>query len=126
MRLTVGLLLALALAACGSSRDRDLADGVAAVKAILERAGKNYADSVALQSALETGGTVVSYVSVNLAPGDSPLRRLKLAMNRPTTPWTIVIKEGDGARDYVIEGYGEDLQRPLHVERVLIAPVPAP
>ena len=124
-RAATGMFVLVMLAGCGGTPDRGLARGVADVKAILEGAGKNYGQSVALQSTLETGGTIINYIALNLPPGDSPLRNLKLEAGRPTQPLSIVIKN-DGPRDYVIEGYGESLSAPLHTERVRIEPVPAP
>lgn len=124
-RAAAGLLIVVLFSGCSGPSDRGLAQGVAEVKAILEGAGKNYGQSVALQSTLETGGTIINYIALNLPPGDSPLRNLKLEPGRPTQPWSIVIKE-EGPRDYVIEGYGESLSAPVHTERVRIEPVPEP
>jgi hypothetical protein len=45
-------------------------------------------------------------------------------MGRPGHPWTVVIREGSAPRQYVIEGYGEDLTRPLLTETVIME-VPA-
>jgi hypothetical protein len=45
-------------------------------------------------------------------------------MGRPGHPWTVVIREGSDPRQYVIEGYGEDLTRPLLTETAIVE-VPA-
>ena len=120
--MTLALLVAILVAGCGSS-DRGLAQGVAQVKATLAEAGTNPRQAFALQTTLETGGSIINFIALNLPAGGLP-KDLKLEPGRPTRPWSIVVKQGAGPRDYVVEGYGENLGAPLHVEQVHIAPIP--
>jgi hypothetical protein len=114
------------LSGCSGSREAQLEQGFATVTAIMERAGNDYASFIAYQSAIETGGTVITYITANLPPGDSVLNGLKLETGRPSRPWTIVIRAGKGPGDYVIDGYGKALDKPLHTKSVTISPLPSP
>ena len=123
VRAAVAIVVAVLIAGCGGSSDRGLAQGVAQVKAILVEAGTNPRQAFTLQTTLETGGSIINFIALSLPPGGSTLKDVKLEAGRPTRPWSIVVKQGAGPRDYVIEGYGEKLDRPLHVEQVQIPPV---
>lgn len=112
--------------ACSSSREAELERAVESVAAILERAGRDYGAFVAYQSSLETGGTVITYVMSGLPPGDNVLNNLKLEAGRPSQAWSVVIRSGAAAGDYLIEGYGTASDKPLHTKMVSIRPVPSP
>ncbi|MGH9389774.1 MAG: hypothetical protein ACRD1Z_09175, partial [Vicinamibacteria bacterium] len=65
-----------------------------------------------------SGSGVVGYIVAGL-PEKDPLFR-NFEADHPTGPWSVVVREVPGSMDYVIEGYGEDLAKPLFVETVTI------
>ncbi|MDQ5984924.1 MAG: hypothetical protein CSYNP_00622 [Syntrophus sp. SKADARSKE-3] len=105
---------------CGSSPNKEVQAAVSYVKSLLERAGKDIPAAMSFASIMESGGTPVSYIAANAPSGDSPLKKFTLTMDRPSGPWSIVIKSGAGPRDFVIEGYGEKTDAPLCMEKVNI------
>lgn len=106
--------------ACGSGEGDRLQRGVRYAKITLEKAGTNPMAALALQSAEETGGDAVSYIVASL-PGQNPVFT-SYERGRPSRPWTVVIRPGEGPRQYVIEGYGQDLGKPLYAETVRLGP----
>ena len=113
----------LLLAGCGDSQEKDVKAAVSYIKSILDRAGKDLPASMAFQSVIESGGTPVTYIA-NSAPSDTPvLKKFTIVMDKPSGPWSVVIKAGTGPREYVIEGYGEKVNAPLVVEKITIGTV---
>ena len=110
-------ILAFAAAACGDSRERDLKLAVGAVRGALEDAGRSPIAGMALQQALE-GGSVMRYLSANMSP--TSLKDFKLETGKPTGPWSIVVTAGDDGQ-FVVEGYGKDVSKPIVSERVRVA-----
>lgn len=110
-------IVALAGAACGDSRERDLKLAVGAVRGALEDAGRSPVAAAALQQALE-GGSVMRYLSANLNP--SSLKDFRLDTGKPSGPWSVVVTAGDGGQ-FVVEGYANDVSKPIVSERVRVA-----
>lgn len=117
-RKTLAAILAstlIALLACGNSRERELAYGVTVVKEIIEGAGRSPVVAKSL-GAPEEGNLILWYVLQTLPPDGGALRNFKLDRIKPSRPWAVVIRQGGGPRDFVVEGYGESLAKPLYTE----------
>jgi hypothetical protein len=112
------VLLLLVVSACGDSREDDVRWGVQYAKRVLTRAATDPLAAAALGSAEETGGDAVSYIYGGLADG---ARCTSFDRDRPRGSWTVVLRAGPGQREWTIEGYGEDLAKPLLTERVDLA-----
>ena len=117
--IVLSLVLMAGLGACsllGDPQERKVRFGVDYAKSALTRASGSGVVALALQNALETGGTPASF----LIPGISdPAEHPHYEMNRPTQPGTVVIRSD--AKEWIIEGYAADLKTPLLVEH---APLP--
>ncbi|MBI4538537.1 MAG: hypothetical protein HY704_03375 [Gemmatimonadetes bacterium] len=112
------------LSGCYSAQEEALDRGVAYAKNALERVGSDPLAAASLESTLEMGGGIMSYLYAGM-PDDPSFPRF--TTGRPSQPWTVVVREGEGEREFVIEGYGEDLDSPRKVERVTLPenlPVP--
>jgi|GEM_PF-1100335 len=119
-RLALTVALVLLAWACGSGEEDRLQRGVRFAKITLERAGTDPMAALALQSAEDTGGDAVSYIVASLPDQDPVFTSYE--RGRPSRPWTVVIRPGEQPRQYVIEGYGQDLEKPLYVEKVTLGP----
>jgi hypothetical protein len=117
------VVTSLLVAGCGDSQKKDVSAAVTYVKSLLERAGKDLPASMSFQSVIESGGTPVTYIANNAPSGDSVLKKFTIVMDKPSVPWSIVIKAGVGPREYIIEGYGENINAPLVVEKITIGTV---
>ena len=113
------LLLALALAACGSNEQEDrLYDTYGFAVHALRDIGRNPMAQASYQSAIESGATPVDYVIIGM-PENAKL--VPLVWQGPPKPWTVVIKEGPGNDDFVVEAYGDELATPIKSETVDLA-----
>jgi len=109
-----GVLLPLA---CSNPERSRLERGMEFARLNLERAGRDPAAQMSLQSIAEMGGTLVQYLAANAAPNaDLP----RFAEGRPEGPWSVVLRQM-GAGVVILEGYGEDLSRPVLVDTARIA-----
>jgi hypothetical protein len=114
------LLFALFLAACAQSGDEARLERTFdfTVK-MLRDVERNPVAAAAYQSALEGGGTPVSYVVFGMPPQSD---FSELEWQGPEKPWTIVIKQGPGETALVVEAYGADASKPVRSETVDLAP----
>ncbi len=110
-------------AGCGDSQEKEVKAAVSYVKSLLDRAGKDTTASLSFNSVIEGGGTPVTYIANNAPSGDSVLKKFTVVMDKPSGPWSIVIKAGAGPREYIIEGYGEKTNAPLVTEKVTVGTV---
>lgn len=79
--------------------------------------------SAAYQSALESGATPLHYV-IAAAPEKADFA--SIVWEGPVAPWTVVIKEGPGATELVVEAYGEAIDKPSRSETIDLAPKASP
>jgi hypothetical protein len=120
MRLrSLALPFVLALAACGPSDEEARLDRTYRFTVhALRDVGRNPVAAAAYQSALEGGGTPVSYLVAG-APAQADFS--DLVYDGPATPWTVVISDGDGETELVVEAYGATTDAPLQSETVDLA-----
>lgn len=117
--LSAGLL---ALWACANpSRDR-LERGVRFAKAQFQDTGRNPFAAAALGGQAEMGGTLLTYLASTI-PDNADLPRYDA--ERPSQAWTVVLRATQD-RLVIIEGYGEDLARPLITDTARLGPPPQP
>lgn len=115
------LAAVLVLASCGESPKQKLKRGVLFVKVQLEAVNKNPLASASYSSILEQGGQAIHYITACMGPQtDIP----PVSMGGEPKPWSIVLREGPGGNEYTIDGYGEDLAKPLVSETVAVTPMP--
>ena len=111
------VVAALAITGC-SSPDRSRLDrGMKFARKTIEQANADPATAAALKDSLDRGETIADYVE-KLQPDDVDLP--PFSEETPTLPWAIRIKMTDQWH-VSIEGYGEDLDKPLSVMTVRLS-----
>ena len=95
---------------CAESNRSRLQRGVDLATSSLEDVGRNPLAAASFASLMDQGGTVMSYIAANM-PDDTNLPNFTSEM--PTQTWTVLVKPGPGQNDYIIEGYGTDLTKPV-------------
>ncbi len=83
--------------------------GVTYAKAQLAKIGRDKLSTLAFAATMEQGGDILTYIVAGLHEPESLPR---FERERPTEPWTVVIKSGKATAEFVIEGYGTDLTKP--------------
>ena len=123
VRWTICVAASLALlAAAGCSRKKsELEDGFQFARLMLLNTGKDPLAAGSLASIQDMGGHPVDYITACLP--EKP-RFSNYEKEKPTQPWSVVVKLGRRPREYVIEGYGDDLSKPLMEETILIGEMP--
>lgn len=113
------LPLALALAACAPSPEQSRLDTTYGFTVrMLSDVARNPIAAASYGSTIEGGGTPVTYVIVG-APDHADFT--DIVWQGPAAPWTVVIKDGPGASDLVVEAYAGDATKPAQTETVDLA-----
>lgn len=119
------LFCAGCLAACGDAekdqKQQQLEQAVGQVTRIINDTSRNMMAAAALQSTLEGGGTLMTYVAASLP--DKFTHRI--TMDRPEAAWSIVLRLPANAAEATVEGYGSDLKKPLFTRTASLVP-PSP
>lgn len=119
------LALAVWLAACSDPKQKQvesLERSVEQVARVLGDASRNPTAAAALQSNLEGGGTLLSYLAASL-PDNFTTR---ITAGKPAVAWSIAVRDGQGQYDVIVEGYGDDLGQPLMTRNAKTGPPPMP
>jgi hypothetical protein len=104
------IILCLAfLPGCGSSNNQNVKNSVDYAKQMLERAKSGPIDRAAFDSAVGQGGNVTAYLAAGMA---NPEGYAPYIWNGPPAPNSVVIRLGSAPGEYVIEGYGENTDKP--------------
>lgn len=111
-------VICVAFAACGPDKTDKLKDGVSFAKGALQQIGVNPLATATYQSIAGSGGGPAKYVNYMLPKKDAVWSSYE--EGKPTHTWTIVIRPTAAANEYSIEGYGDDLKKPLVIEYVTI------
>lgn len=125
MRASPVVLLVLGLvtlSSCGNPNKDRLARGVRFAKSRFQETGRNPLAAAALGSQAEMDGDLLTYLASTI-PDNADLPRYDA--ERPSQRWTVVLRATpDGL--VIIEGYGEDLARPLITDTARLGPPPQP
>jgi hypothetical protein len=122
MRRALGFVfpIVLALAGCAPSEEEARLDRTFDFTVhALRDVGRNPLAAAAFGSAMEGGGDPVGYVVAG-APERADFS--DLVYDRPAAPWTVVIRDGTGESELVVEAYAADAGKPLRSETVDLAP----
>jgi hypothetical protein len=116
-------LVVLSLLGCKSSKEIQVISAVERVQQLLEEINHRPIAAAAYQSAVEGGGTVANYLAAEeFKPEDYGCT---LAAETPQ-PFSIrILNATPGGGEIVIEGYGEDLKKPLKSVTARIQPASA-
>jgi len=115
----VVILAALAVIGCSSPERNKLNRGMEFAKKTIERANSDPAASASLKSSMEQGDTIADYVEKS-KPENADLP--PFSEETPTLPWSVCIRMTDQWH-VNIEGYGEDLAKPLCVTTLRLSEV---
>jgi hypothetical protein len=116
------VVLVLLLCGCGASEEQQRLDRTFAFATHQLRAvSRDLLASIAYQDTLEQGATPLNYI-VAAAPENADFSAL--VWQGPIAPWTVVIKEGPGESELVVEAYGETTGQPARSETIDLTPKP--
>ena len=115
-------VVCIALVACGPDKTEQLKNGVSWAKGALQQVGANPLATASYQSIVANGGSAAKYVNY-MVPKKEPVWA-KYEEGKPKQPWTICINPSGAPGEIAIEGYGNDLKKPVVVEYVRVAAPP--
>lgn len=107
----------LSLCGCSNSKEAELKRGVEFAKHTINDVQRKMVSTLALEDMADQGGTVASFISANV---DEKEKYPRFTMDKPTQPWSVVIRALEEEGEYAIEGYGEDLTSPLIREQATL------
>jgi hypothetical protein len=103
--------------ACGNQEEK-VKNGVMYASRALQEANANPLSRATYENIIGRGGTALDYIKY-ITPKDDPMLGL-FEYERPTKPWTVVIRSGGQPGEYFVAGYGSNLKEPLTVETVVV------
>ena len=108
-------LLMFLASGCSDARVSKVQWGVETSKRLLEKTKKDLPTAMSYNSAVEMGGSPVSFIAANIFdPNDMP----SLIWQGPPQAFSVVIRMGSAPGEYIIEGYKEDMTKPAFTEIV--------
>jgi hypothetical protein len=121
MRTKSGILLLVCaiLFACGPGNEEKLRNAVFYAKSALQQAGANPFSRATFQGVLAREGNAVDYIKA-VTPKNDPMLKYFEFNTKPTKPWTVIVRPGTDPGEYFIEGYGNDLKKPLVYDSVTV------
>jgi len=118
----VALLTLLLLCGCAPSEEQQrLDDTFALATHRLREVSHDLMASASYQSAIETGANPVDYIVISM-PENTQFSQL--VWQGPIAPWTVVVKDGPGQTELVVEAYGEAIDKPTRTETIDLAMKP--
>ena len=114
--------IAVLLSGCGETvvdpKEREVIQGVARVKSLIDSTATNMLAALSLASLAEQGGTIMSYIAASLP--DNETFTCYIEGPRPQ-PYCVMIRSGTTPGEYVIEGYGAGVDKPLASAKALVS-----
>jgi hypothetical protein len=107
------------LAACDSGpaadpREDEVRRAVSQVKTLIDSTATNAMAAMSLSSMAEQGGTITTFIAASL-----PERATFTCFHEGTKPkaWCVLLRRGAAPNEYLIEGYGAALDKPMVQEK---------
>ena len=113
------VFLVLSAAAC-SNEEEKVRSGVTYATRALQEANANVLSRATYENIIARGQNALDYIKY-ITPKDDPLLPL-FEWDKPTKPYTVVIRPGGTEGEYFIAGYGKNLKEPIEVETVTVTP----
>ena len=113
------VFLVLSAAAC-SNEEEKVRSGVTYATRALQEANANVLSRATYENIIARGQTALDYIKY-ITPKDDPLLPL-FEWDKPTKPYTVVIRPGGTEGEYFIAGYGKNSKEPIEVETVTVTP----
>ena len=118
----LSLVIAMIVAGCGEPagdpREKEVVKGVARVKSLINSTATNPMAALSLASMAGQGGNIVSHIAASLP--DNETFTCYIEGPRPQ-PYCVVIRSGAAPGEYLIEGYGASIDKPVASEKALAA-----
>lgn len=117
------VLLCLLLVACaaGPSPEQQRLDRTYGfVKRTLLQIGTNELAALSFQSAIETGATPVDYLVASM-PDNADM--VFIDWEGSGRPWSVIIRDGPGDNDFVLEAFAESAAQPVRSETITVRPL---
>lgn len=108
----------VSLAACGPDKTEKLNNGVSYAEGALQQVGVNPLATATYQSLTASGGGPAKYINYMLPKKDAVWDSFE--DGKPSHPWTVVIRPTAVLNEYSIEGFGDDIKKPLVVKYVTL------
>ena len=112
------LLAGVLIAGCGPDRAEKLANGITYAESALQQIGVNPLATATYSSLTASGGGPAKYINYMLPKKDPVWSSFE--DGNPTHPWTIAIIPTAVANEFAIQGFGDDMKKPLIVKYVTI------
>ena len=106
------------LAGCGPDRAEKMANGVTYAESALQQIGVNPLATATYSSLTASGGGPAKYINYMLPKKDPVWNSFE--DGKPTHPWTIAIIPTAVPNEFAIQGFGDDMKKPLMVKYVTI------
>lgn len=115
------LLAVLSLLGCGANmenkaKEQEVLRGVNFVKSLIDRTATDPVAAMSLGSLAETGGSMIHYVAASMPENAKFTCYIE---NVAPKPYCVLIKPGAKPGEYIIEGYGETVDRLLATEKAV-------
>lgn len=107
----------------GDPKEAEVREGVALVQRLLNGTRRNMMAGLAFASQSEQGGGALSYVAANLSEN---AKFTCYVENAPNRPYCVSIRRGAAPNEFIIEGYGQSLEKPIVVEKAVVGMPPRP
>jgi hypothetical protein len=111
------VFLIVSAAAC-DNKDEKVKSGVLYASRALQEANANPLSRATYQNLIGRGQNALDYIKY-ITPKDDPMLAL-FEYDKPTKPYTVVIRPGGTEGEYFIAGYGKNLKEPIQVETVTV------
>ena len=112
--------IAMVLAGCsepaGDPKEKEVIQGVARVKSLINSTATNQMAALSLASLAEQGGTIISYIAASLP--DNETFTCYIEDSRPR-PYCVTIRSGATPGEFVIDGYGANIDKPVASEKAV-------
>jgi hypothetical protein len=114
-------IVAASLGACDTGpvadpREDEVRRAVGQVKSLIDSTATNPMVAMSLASMAEQGGTITTFIAASL-----PERATFTCFHEGPQPkaWCVLLRRGASPNDYLIEGYGAALDKPLVQEKTV-------
>jgi hypothetical protein len=111
------VFLIISAAAC-DDKDEKVKSGVLYASRALQEANANPISRATYQNILARGQNALDYIKY-ITPKNDPMLEM-FEYDKPTKPYSVVIRPGATEGEYFIAGYGKNLKEPIQVETVTV------
>lgn len=116
-KILLSILLSISLFGCSDSQRQLLEKGVQHAERSFQSLHTNELSRLGFEDMMRQGATLVTYVAADAAD-DAKLP--PFISEGPPRKWAVVLRQDEGTGQILIEGYGENLDKPLLSKKVAL------